>query len=300
MEFPVNMSSSLRGVGAALITPFNEDLSIDFGSLKKLISYISNEGCDYLVVNGTTGESATTTSAEKSELLAFTKANNPKNLPIVYGLGGNNTMDILDRISKTNMEGVAAILSVCPYYNKPSQKGLIAHFTAIADASPVPVILYNVPGRTVTAISVNTVIELSAHANIIALKDASTSMEQAIDLSKRIPEGFVLLSGDDNLVTPQLSLGYQGVISVIANGFPKAFHEMTWAGLNGDFETAAALQRRFHIFDDLLYRESNPVGIKKVCEIRGLSHARVRLPLIESSSELGELLKDAMKTEGFL
>ncbi|AWV98223.1 4-hydroxy-tetrahydrodipicolinate synthase [Arcticibacterium luteifluviistationis] len=294
------MSKNLRGVGAALITPFKEDLSIDFESLKKLITYVSEEGCDYLVVNGTTGESATTTLSEKAELLAFSKANNPKNLPIVYGLGGNNTAQILENISKTNFDGVDAILSVCPYYNKPSQAGIIAHFTAIADACPVPVILYNVPGRTVTAISVDTTIALSAHPNVIALKDASTSMDQAIDLSKRVPADFLLLSGDDNLVTPQVSLGYQGVISVIANGFPKEFHEMTWAALNGDFKASATLQRRFHIFDDLLYRESNPVGIKKVCEIRGISHARVRLPLIEASEGLGVLLEEAMKAEGFL
>jgi len=233
-------------------------------------------------------------------LLAFTKANNPKNLPIVFGLGGNNTAEVLDRILKFNLDGVEAILSVCPYYNKPSQAGIIAHFTAIADASPVPVILYNVPGRTVTAISVDTTIALSAHPNIVALKDASTSMDQALDLTKRVPKDFILLSGDDNLVTPQISLGYQGVISVIANGFPKHFHEMTWAGLNGDFKKAAALQRRFHVFDDLLYRESNPVGIKKVVEIRNIARARVRLPLLESSKELGLLLKEAMKYEGFL
>ncbi len=294
------MSNNLRGVGAALITPFNEDLSINFESLAKLIKYVSEEGCDYLVVNGTTGESATTTSKEKDELLAFAKANNPKGLPIVYGLGGNNTAEVLRRIRETDFDGVEAILSVCPYYNKPSQAGLKAHFEAIADASPVPVILYNVPGRTVTAIHPDTTVALAAHPNIIALKDASTSMDQAIDLSKRLPEDFLLLSGDDNLVTPQISLGYQGVISVIANGFPKEFHEMTWAAMNGDFKTAAVLQRRFHIFDDLLYRESNPVGIKKVCEIRGISHARVRLPLVEASEKLGGLLEEAMKAEGFL
>jgi 4-hydroxy-tetrahydrodipicolinate synthase len=294
------MSTKLRGVGTALITPFKEDLSIDFGALKKLIDYVSNEGCDYLVVNGTTGESATTTTSEKTELLAFAKANNPKNLPIVFGLGGNNTSLVIENINKMDLSGVSAILSVCPYYNKPSQAGLIAHFTAIADASPVPVILYDVPGRTVTTIAADTTIALSAHPNIIALKDASTSMDKAINLTKRLPEDFILLSGDDNLVTPQISLGYQGVISVIANGFPKHFHEMTWAGLNGDFKKAAALQRRFQVFDDLLYRESNPVGIKKVVEIRNIARARVRLPLLESSKELGLLLKEAMKHEGFL
>ncbi|KPM49214.1 4-hydroxy-tetrahydrodipicolinate synthase [Jiulongibacter sediminis] len=294
------MSTKLKGVGAALITPFNEDLSIDFDGLKKVIDFISNEGCDYLVVNGTTGESATTTAAEKAELLAFVKANNPKNLPLVYGAGGNNTAAVIEHIKNTDFEGVEALLSVCPYYNKPPQAGLIAHFEAIADASPVPVILYNVPGRTVTSLSLETILHLAKHPNIIALKDATSSLEQAMTLTYSVPKDFILLSGDDNLVTPQVSMGYQGVISVIANGFPKEFHEMTWAALNGDFEKAAAYQRRFLIFDDLLYRESNPVGIKKVCAIRGLCDARLRLPLVEASKGLGELLEKAMKDEGFL
>lgn len=293
------MSTKLKGVGAALITPFNEDLSIDFDGLKKVIDFVSHEGCDYLVVNGTTGESATTTTKEKAELLAFTKANNPKNLPIVYGAGGNNTAAVIEHIQNTNFEGVDAILSVCPYYNKPPQSGLIAHFEAIAEASPVPVIVYNVPGRTVTSLSQETIIHLAKNPNIIGLKDATSSLEHAMALTYALPDDFLLLSGDDNLVTPLVSIGYHGVISVIANGFPKEFHEMTWAALNGDFKKAATLQRRFLIFDDLLYRESNPVGIKKVCALKGLSHARLRLPLIEASEGLGTLLMKAMKDEGF-
>jgi 4-hydroxy-tetrahydrodipicolinate synthase len=294
------MEHRLMGVGAALITPYKEDFSIDFEGLKKLIDYVSENNTDYLVVNGTTGESATTTSAEKAALLKFTKENNTKNLPIVYGIGGNNTADVLERIKNTDFSGVEALLSVCPYYVKPSQAGLLAHFTAIADASPVPVLLYNVPGRTVTSIGINTTLELAKHPNIIGLKDASSSLEQAMELAKKVPEGFLLLCGDDNLVTPCVSVGYHGVISVIANGFPKEFSELTWAALKGDFKKAAALQYRFLEFDNLLYAESNPVGIKKVCEIRGLSHARVRLPLVEASQELGEKLVSAMKLEGFL
>jgi 4-hydroxy-tetrahydrodipicolinate synthase len=294
------MSINLRGVGAALITPFNEDFSIDFEGLKKLITYISENDTDYLVVNGTTGESATTTAEEKDALLKFVKESNPKNLPIVYGIGGNNTAEVVNRINETDFNGVMAILSVCPYYNKPSQEGIKAHYRAIADASPVPVVLYNVPGRTVTSISVDTALELAQHPNIVALKDATCSLEQAMELAKKMPADFILLSGDDNLVTPQISVGYQGVISVIANGFPKEFAAMTHAALNGDFKTAAAYQYRFLDFDSLLYVESNPVGIKKVCEIRGISHARVRLPLVEASSVLGEKLTETMKKEGFL
>lgn len=294
------MEHRLRGVGVALITPFTSDNKVDFEGLKKLIDFVSENGTDYLVVNGTTGESATTSLEEKTAILDFCKKNNSKNLPIVFGIGGNNTEDVLGRIANTDFEGVDALLSVCPYYVKPSQSGIIAHFTAIADACPVPVMLYNVPGRTVSSIAVSSVLELAKHPNIMGLKDATSSLEQAMELAKKAPKDFLLLSGDDNLVTPQVSVGYQGVISVIANGFPKEFGEMTWAALNGDFKKAAQLQYRFLDFDNLLYVESNPVGIKMVCEIRGISDGRVRLPLVKGTPELKEKLIAAMRTEGFL
>lgn len=293
------MINSITGVGAALVTPFKADFSIDFEALKNVIAYIST-GSDYIVVNGTTGESPTTSKYEKYEILDFVKKNNVKNLPIVFGIGGNNTAEALYSIKNTDFNGITAILSVCPYYNKPTQAGLIAHFTAIADASPVPVILYNVPGRTVTSIHVETTLELANHPNICALKDATSSMEKAMELANLVPKEFILLSGDDNLVTPQISIGYKGVISVIANGFPKEFHEMTHAALNGDFKTAAAIQYKFLEFDNLLYTEGNPVGIKKVLAIRGLCDARVRLPLLEATETLGVALQNAMKREGFM
>ena len=293
------MTTTFQGVGTALITPFNADFTIDFPSLKKIIAYVS-ESSDYLVVNGTTGESPTTTATEKQELLRFVKENNPSQLPIVYGIGGNNTAAILETIKNTDFDGVSAILSVCPYYNKPSQAGLIAHYIAIADASPVPVILYNVPGRTGTTLAVESVVELSKHINIIGLKDASCSLEQAQLLVNSLPEDFILVSGDDNLVTAQICIGYRGVISVIANGFPQPFHEMTHSALKGDFKKASEIQFKFLEFDKLLYVESNPVGIKKVCAIRGLCDARVRLPLVEATPSLGESLENAMKREGFL
>ncbi|MGL4630547.1 MAG: 4-hydroxy-tetrahydrodipicolinate synthase [Leadbetterella sp.] len=289
-----------KGVGSALITPFTDSNSIDFDGLKKLLDFNAKNGVDFFVVNGTTGESATTTSAEKSEILAFVKNNNTKNLPIMYGIGGNNTQEVTERISNTDLQGVGAILSVCPYYVKPSQQGLYEHFIAIADASPVPVFLYNVPGRTVASIHVSTVAKLAEHPNIIGLKDASCSIEEAMKLTKACPKDFILVSGDDNLVTAQLSLGYQGVISVISNGFPKEFSELTHAGLAGDFKKATELQLRFLDFDNLLYVESNPVGIKAVCEIRGISSSRVRLPLAEASESLKTQLIEAMKREKFI
>ena len=261
------MRAKFHGVGVALITPFKENLDIDFPALKRLVDFCSEGGVDYLVVQGTTGESATCSTAEKNEILAFVKKNNTKKLPIVYGLGGNNTAEVLETIKKTNLKGVDAILSVCPYYNKPPQAGIIAHFTAIADTSPVPVLLYNVPGRTVTHLQIPTVVKLAKHKNIIGIKDAS-SIENAMELSKFCPKDFILLSGDDNLVTATISMGFHGVISVIGNAFPKEFSEMTHAAMDGNFKKSAEIQRKFIDFDTLLYVESNPVGIKKCLEIK--------------------------------
>src|SRR6218665_740817 len=207
------MAHPLEGVGVSLITPFDEQHEVDFEAYGRLLDFTSTGGEDYFGVQGSTGETYTTTAKEKIDLLKYTLAHNPKNLPIVYGLGGNNTKTVLETIKTTDLTGVTAILSVCPYYNKPSQAGLIAHFTAIADASPVPVLLYNVPGRTVISLQIPTIVELAKHPNIIGIKDAST-IENALELAKRCPEDFLLLSGDDNLVTTSISVGFKGVISV--------------------------------------------------------------------------------------
>lgn len=289
-----------KGVGAALITPFDEKNEIDYTGLKKLIDLVTDGGVDYLVVQGTTGESPTVTSKEKKDILAFTIKNNTKSLPIVYGVGGNDTRAVLETISTTDFTGVDAILSVCPYYNKPSQEGIIAHFTAIADASPVPVLLYNVPGRTVINMKADTIVALSAHPNIIGIKDAGGSIEQSMELAARVPEDFILLSGDDNLVTTMVSVGWHGVISVIANAFPREFTDLTWHALEGRFNEAAKLQLAFLEFDTLLYIESNPVGIKKCLEIKGICSSDVRLPLLKATDKLGAQLENAMKREGFI
>jgi 4-hydroxy-tetrahydrodipicolinate synthase len=294
------LDERFKGVGAALITPFDEQNEIDYTGLKKLIDLVTEGGTDYLVVQGTTGESPTVSSKEKRDILAFTIKNNPKGLPIVYGIGGNNTKAVIDTIKETDFNGVDAVLSVCPYYNKPTQAGVIAHFTAIANASPVPVILYNVPGRTVTNMNPDTIVALAAHPNIIGIKDAGGSLEQSMELAARVPDDFLLLSGDDNLVTTMVSVGWHGVISVIANAFPKEFGELTWHALEGRFKEAAKLQLAFLEFDTLLYVESNPVGIKKCLEIKGICSSEVRLPLLKASAGLGEKLEKAMIREGFL
>ena len=291
------MDTRFVGVGVALVTPFNTDLNIDFAALHQLIDFVSQGGVNYLVVQGTTGETSTTTAQEKQDLLRFVVEHNPKNLPVVYGVGGNNTQAVLETLKNTDLTGVDAILSVCPYYNKPSQRGLIAHFTAIADASPLPVLLYNVPGRTVTNLNVSTVVELAQHLNIVGLKDACGSFDQYIELSKRCPADFLLLSGDDNHVTPMISVGWHGVISVIANAFPQEFVAMTWQALNGNFKEAMKIQHLFFDFDGPLYVESNPVGIKKCLEIKGIGNGEVRLPLLKASEELGQKLLQLIKFE---
>jgi 4-hydroxy-tetrahydrodipicolinate synthase len=294
------LDERFKGVGAALITPFDEQNEIDYTGLKKLIDLVSEGGVDYLVVQGTTGESPTVTAQEKLDILAFTIKHNYKSLPIVFGLGGNNTKALLDLIRSMDFNGVDAILSVCPYYNKPTQEGIIAHFSAIADASPVPVLLYNVPGRTVTNMKADTIVTLAGHSNIIGIKDAGGSLEQSMELAAKAPADFILLSGDDNLVTTMVSVGWHGVISVIANAFPRELTDLTWHALEGRFKEAAKLQLAFLEFDTLLYIESNPVGIKKCLEIKGICSSDVRLPLLKATPALGEKLNAAMVREGFI
>jgi 4-hydroxy-tetrahydrodipicolinate synthase len=294
------LDERFKGVGVALVTPFDEHENIDYSGLKNLIEFVSEGGVDYLVVQGTTGETSTTSPEEKKALLEFTKQHNTAKLPIIYGLGGNNTRLVLEAIASTDFSGVDALLTVCPYYNKPSQAGIIAHFTAIADVAPVPVILYNVPGRTVVNMTCSTILELAKHPNIIGLKDACSTMEQYMEIAWKAPKDFLLLSGDDNLVVPMISLGWHGVISVIANAFPAEFHNLTWHALEGRFSEAAAIQFSFIEFDSLLYAESNPVGIKQCLAIKGICGPEVRLPLVKASGSLDGKLRAAMVREGFM
>lgn len=276
----------LRGTGVALVTPFNEDLSVDFEGLRKLLDFTLDGGVNYLVVNGTTAESATTTTAEKAEILRFIKQHVNGRVPLVYGLGGNYTQHVIDTIASTDLEGVAAILSVSPYYNKPSQQGIYQHYVQIADASPVPVILYNVPGRTGSNISAETTLKLALHKNIIAVKEASGNMEQCIQIAKHKPEDFLLISGDDLLTVPMVSFGASGVISVIANAFPEKFSHMVQLALEHNFKEATTLLYDIIDINPLMYEESNPVGVKAVLQHLGVCSATVRLPLLEATAGL--------------
>lgn len=282
--------NNFRGTGVALITPFSETGAIDFKGLKNLLDF-TGAYVNYYVVMGTTGEVATCTREEKTAVLAFCQANNVKNLPIVYGIGGNNTQAIIDEIRTSELSGVDAILSVSPYYNKPSQSGLIAHFTSIADASPVPVILYNVPGRTASNMVAETTLELSKHPNIIGIKEASGDLSQCERIIKESKNDFLTISGDDLLSDQIIEKGGDGVISVLANGFPKEFCLGINLALNQNFEKSTEALSRLSEINPLMYEESNPVGIKEVLRLKGICRNTVRLPLLSASQALRKRIK---------
>ncbi|MBO6495186.1 MAG: 4-hydroxy-tetrahydrodipicolinate synthase [Roseivirga sp.] len=281
----------LYGTGVALVTPFTNEGLVDYDGLKRVLDFTAL-GVDYFVVMGTTGEVATVTRSEKKAVLAFARANNPKNLPIVYGIGGNNTAAVIEEIKDTDLKGVDAILSVSPYYNKPSQRGIVAHFKAIADASPVPVILYNVPGRTMSNMTAETTLELAKHPNIIGMKEASGNLEQCKAIADGKPEDFLLLSGEDLLTDEIIKLGGKGVISVLANGFPEEFSNISKLALKGDFEGAKKITESFKEINPLMYAESNPVGVKEVLRLKEICGNQVRLPLVSASDELQKQIAD--------
>lgn len=277
----------LHGTGVALITPFNENSSIDFPGLEKLIEHVIKGGVDYLVVAGTTAESATLTKKEKKEVLEACIKFNAGRLPIVYGLGGNNTQALLEEINETDFSQIDAILSVSPYYNKPTQTGIIAHYTAIANKCPVPVILYNIPGRTMSNVSFQTTVQLSLHPNIIGMKEASGDISQCMRIAARMPDDFLLISGDDILTPSMRVIGGQGVISVLANAYPEVFKTICHGNLQESKEAA------FRLLDinPLMYEESNPVGLKYLLKELGICGDTVRLPLMPASDSLQERIK---------
>jgi len=275
----------LQGIGVALVTPMNEQKEIDFKSLKRLLGHTA-KGVDYYVVMGTTGESATLSKEEKKKVLSFVIENNPKNLPIVYGIGGNNTQSVLEEIKSTNLEGVDALLSVSPYYNKPSQEGIYQHFKAVAEASPLPLILYNVPGRTASNLTAETTLSLANLKNIIGIKEASGNLEQCMKIVKEKPKDFMLISGDDLLTLPVYTIGGVGVISVLANALPKVFLKIKEHTLTGNLAKAQAEQFKILDINGPMYEEGNPVGVKYLLSLMGICQAFVRLPLVVASASL--------------
>lgn len=285
------------GTGVALVTPFTESLEIDYKALKKLLRHTA-KGVDYYVVMGTTAESPTITTKEKESLLEFIKANNPEKLPIVYGIGGNDTSKTIEEIEKTDLKGVDAVLSVSPYYNKPSQEGIYQHFKMVADKSPVPIILYNIPGRTGSNMTAETTLRLAEHPNIIGIKEASGNIEQCIKIAKYAPKDFLLISGDDMLTVTLYALGGKGVISVLANPFPVIFRKMKDFAFAGNYTKAAQEQYKISDINGPMYEEGNPVGAKYVLSKLAIAEAHVRLPLVKASLPLQkkiDSLFDAMK-----
>lgn len=280
---------NFKGSGVAMITPFHKDKSIDYTGLERVIEHVIAGGIDYLVVQGTTGETATLTGSEKKEVLAFSIKVNNGRLPIVYGIGGNNTQAVLEEIKTTDFSDVNAILSVGPYYNKPSQKGIVAHYQHIADACPVPVILYNVPGRTMSNITADTTLELSKHENIIGMKESSGNLEQCMWIAAHKPDDFILISGDDLLGAPIRSIGGEGIISVMANAYPSILKTI----VRGTQEESRKATFKLLEINPLMYEESNPVGIKNLMMHLGLCGDEVRLPLLKASDSLSQRIKAA-------
>lgn len=285
----------LHGTGVALVTPMNEKGEIDYKALRRLLTYTA-KAVDYFVVMGTTGESATLSKEEKKLVLDFVKNNNSKNLPIVYGIGGNNTQSVLEEIKSTDLSGVDAILSVSPYYNKPSQEGIYQHFKSIAKASPVPVILYNVPGRTASNITAETTLRLAKLKNIIGVKEASGNLEQCMRIVKEKPVDFMLISGDDMMTLLIYAIGGVGVISVLANALPKIF---TSIKKNMDAKKLSQAQsEQFKILDinAPMYEEGNPVGVKYLMSLLGICEPYVRMPLLEASDSLKDKINKLSKS----
>jgi len=275
------ISHQFTGTGVAIVTPFNADGSIDFNSLSNLVEFQVSNGINYLVVMGTTGEAATLDKDEKKAVIDHVIKINNKRTPIVVGIGGNNTQDVVNNINDFHAySDIAGILSVAPYYNKPSQEGLYQHYKCIAEASPVPVILYNVPGRTAVNISAETTLRLANDfENIVAVKEASGDMEQIMTIIQNKPEDFAVISGDDALTFPMICIGSSGVISVVANAYPKEFSEMVNAALNSDIKTAKDLHYKLFEIIQNLFTEGNPAGIKAILSINKLIKNNFRLPM---------------------
>ena len=274
------MMNRFKGTGIALITPFNEDYSVDTVALERIVNHVIDGGADFLVALGTTSEAPTLSAEEKKTVVdTILKANNGR-LPVLLGMGGNNTLAVIEAIKAQDFTGIGGILSVVPYYNKPNQRGMKAHFTAIADASPVPVILYNVPGRVGVNLQAATCVELAKHPNIVAVKEASGNLQQIMEILRDKPADFDVLSGDDGITQPLMALGATGVISVAANAYIKPFAQMMRAMKEGRNEEALKLHYSMLRMNQLIFADGNPAGIKCLMSHMGLCKNVLRLPLV--------------------
>lgn len=278
-----------------MVTPFNADGGVSFDDLKKLTNHLIDGGVDYLVVMGTTGESVTLTKQEKQEVLECILVVNEGRLPVVLGVGGNNTAEVVAQLKNLDTTGLSAVLSVSPAYNKPTQDGILAHYDAVSKASPLPIILYNVPGRTSSNMTAATTLKLARdYENIIAIKEASGSLDQCTAILKERPEGFLVISGDDTLSLPIIAIGGDGVISVVANALPAEYSELITASLNGDLSTAR--KRQYQLFDliNMLFAEGNPAGVKCALKHKLVCEEFVRLPLVPVSDSLRSQIQEQL------
>jgi 4-hydroxy-tetrahydrodipicolinate synthase len=288
---------SLIGTGAALITPFNEDLSIDTEALRRIVNFSIDGGIEYLVVLGTTAETATLTEADKELVIKTVVEANNKRLPLVLGVGGNDTMKVVSELKTADLSDFDAILSVSPYYNKPSQEGIYQHYKAIAEASPLPIIIYNVPGRTSSNMLPETVVRLANDfKNIVALKEACGDLTQAMEIIKNKPKDFLVISGDDMLALPMVLAGGAGIITVIGQCFPKEFSEMIRLGLNRKVNEAFKTQYFLSDCIDMIFEQGNPAGIKHVFQSLGIADNTVRLPLVSVDESLADRLDKFVKS----
>lgn len=288
---------ALIGTGVALVTPFKKDLSVDVAALERIVDYVTDGGVEYLVVLGTTAETATLSAEEKELVIATIKKANKNRLPLVLGVGGNHTQHVVEELKTRNFEGFSAILSVSPYYNKPTQEGIYQHFKAVAEASPLPIILYNVPGRTASNVLPSTVIRLANEfKNIVAIKEAAGDIVQAMKLIQHKPKDFLVISGDDMITLPMVLAGGAGVISVIGEGFPKMFSEMVRLGLQNKVVEAYELHYQIADSIDMIFEQGNPAGIKEIFSHLNLSENTVRLPLVSVDDNLSNRLKEQTAT----
>ncbi|MDT8400888.1 MAG: 4-hydroxy-tetrahydrodipicolinate synthase [Bacteroidales bacterium] len=285
-----------EGLGVAMITPFKSDRSVDFKALEVITSHVIDSGCDYLVIMGTTSEAVTLNQEERDAAASYIKEINNGRLPLVLGIGGNNTQQLTDTIKRTDFEGIDGILSVAPYYNKPGQKGLMLHFKEISMVAPVPVILYNVPGRTSCNIDAETCLELAwGFDNIVGIKEASGNLAQVMKIINGKPDNFLVISGDDLLALPIITLGGSGVISVLGNAFPSEWKEMVSLALKSKISNARELHYKYTELIDLLFVDGNPAGIKSLMNSLGLCQNYLRLPLTAVSRQTGIRINTALE-----
>lgn len=294
----MSKKNEFRGTGVAIVTPFYKDNSVDYKSLGKLVDHIIKGGVEYVVVLGTTGESVTLTKEEKKSVVSHVIETIDNRVPLVLGLGGNNTQELLNSLCHAaDFNHISAILSVSPYYNKPNQRGIYLHYKAISEASPVPVILYNVPGRTSSNITADTTLKLANDCkNIIGIKEASGNLEQCMKIIKNKPKDFLVISGDDMLTLPMIAAGADGVISVVANAFPKDFSEMTRQILAGNVKEAQKLHYKLTDIIEQLFADGNPAGIKAALELLNIAPANLRLPLVKVNKATQNALAELIDT----